>query len=474
MSRRRETPITAEARAILQAPDLLSYLNNDHGNSQRLVALHGDDLRYCHEMRKWLVWDGRRWKPDTTGEAYRLAKRTMVEFVKQAFDVEVTGDEAEDKKVQTLRSFAIGSLNERRISHLLILAQSEIYVEPQNLDAHPLLLNTLNGTVQLDTGEVRPHRREDYLTKLVHCHYRPGAQCPMFQKFLGEVLDKNLHGYIKRAFGYSLTGLSIEKAVFCLHGPGNSGKTTLLTIFHELIAEYAVVIQADTLMARKHDSSNTQADLCDLRGARFARTSECEASQRLSQSRLKAITQGMGMIKATRKYENPISFPETHKLWLDTNERPGITNVDDQATFNRLHSIPFLKAIPKEEIDEHLGDKLRAEREGILAFAIAGTLEYFEHGLDKPPEVEASTKAWRAENDNVGRFVEHCCKTGNGFSARAGAFYSAYRQWAERSGEKITASDREFSNRLISRGYQKDEDNKGRYYIGIGLRVDDI
>jgi putative DNA primase/helicase len=350
--------ITAEARAILQVPDLLSYLHNDYGNSQRLVAMYGHNLRYCHEMRRWLCFDNRRWKPDTTGEAYRLAKKAMVEFVKQACEVEETGDETEDKKVKELRSFAVGSLNERKISHLLILAQSEIYVEPHELDAHPLLLNVLNRTLHLDTGELRPHRREDYLTKLVHVEYHPDAKCPRFRQFIGEVLHKNLHGFVQRAFGYTLTGVTIEKAVFIPHGPGNSGKTTMLTTIHDLIQEYAVKIQADTLMARAHDTNNTQADLCDLRGARFVHTSECEASQRLSQSRLKAITQGMGTIKATRKYENPITFPETHKLWLDTNERPGITNVDDQATFNRLYPIPFLRAFSEDEIDQHLGDKL--------------------------------------------------------------------------------------------------------------------
>jgi hypothetical protein len=89
--------ITAEARAILQVPDLLSPLHNDYGNSQRLVAMYGNDLRYCHEMRKWLHWDGRRWKPDTTGEAYRLAKKAMLEFVRQAFETggEI-GDQTED------------------------------------------------------------------------------------------------------------------------------------------------------------------------------------------------------------------------------------------------------------------------------------------------------------------------------------------------------------------------------------------
>src|SRR5262249_21306737 len=137
-TQRHKTPITDQARAILRAgvekapqvmsasPDLLPYLRNDHGNSQRLIAMFATDLRYCFEMRKWLAWDGRRWKPAANGQAYRLAKRAMVEFVRQAFETDN----------EELQSFAVSSLNERRISHLLILAQSEIYVEPRELDAH--------------------------------------------------------------------------------------------------------------------------------------------------------------------------------------------------------------------------------------------------------------------------------------------------------------------------------------------------
>lgn len=58
-------------------------------------------------------------------------------------------------------------------------------------------------------------------------------------------------------------------------------------------------------MARQ-ETSNTAADLADLRSAWFVMTSETEKGQRLATGKLKRITQGMGRIKATRKYENPI------------------------------------------------------------------------------------------------------------------------------------------------------------------------
>ncbi len=140
-----------------------------------------------------------------------------------------------------------------------------------------------------------------------------------------------------------------------------------------------MLLQIDTLMVRQ-ESNNTQADLADLRGARFVMTSETEEGQRLAEGKLKRITQGMGKIKAVRKYENPIEFPETHTLWMDTNSKPVIRAADDQATFNRLHPIPFTVTIPTEEIDKSLPRKLLAEAEGILAWAVEGALEWRRNG----------------------------------------------------------------------------------------------
>jgi phage/plasmid-associated DNA primase len=60
--------------------------------------------------------------------------------------------------------------------------------------------------------------------------------------------------------------------------------------------------------------------------------------------------------------------------------------------------------------------------------------------------------------------------TGDAFSARAREIYAAYREWTEKSGEKIVASNREFSARLIARGYNKQHTERGDVYEGLGLR----
>ena len=120
--------------------------------------------------------------------------------------------------------------------------------------------------------------------------------------------DEEMVHYLQLGFGYSLTGTTREKAVFVLFGPSGTGKTTLLTAFRESIDEdYGTLIQISSLMAGK-DSNAVTSDLADLCGARFAMSSEPEQGQKLSPSKLKRLTQGMGKVKTfpCRLYEKPV------------------------------------------------------------------------------------------------------------------------------------------------------------------------
>ena len=197
------------------------------------------------------------------------------------------------------------------------MAESELIVRPSELDQNPDLLNFMNGTVDLRTGELRQHDRADFITKLAHYKFLPHAPCQRWQAFLDQVMGggpdasggkldraKRMVEYLQRALGYSLTGRTIEKAVFVLFGEGDNGKSTMLSTFRQLIEEYSVLLQVDTLMVRQ-ESNNTQADLADLRGARFVQTSETEEGQRLAQGKLKRITQGIGENQGRTQVRKP-------------------------------------------------------------------------------------------------------------------------------------------------------------------------
>lgn len=444
-------------------PDaLLKLLDNDYGNACRLVALYGDSLRYCHSFKKWLVWDGTRWLIDRSGSARRYAENAMLDFYRESRD---SGDDIK-------REFAKSSLNDGSINHMLHMAESSLHISVEDLDTSRDLLNFTNGTLDLSTGILTPHSRSHLITKLIHHPYSIDAECPRFLSFIESVTSTRpgLAFYLQRAFGYSLTGHTSEKAVFLLWGDGNNGKSTLLTTFLTLLSEYGTLLQIDTLMAQRQESNNSQSDLVDLRGARFAMTSETEKGQRLAEGKLKRITQGMGRIRAARKYENQVEFPETHKLWIDANHLPVVRGTDN-AIWNRLHPVPFDIVVPRDKQDRALPETLLAESAGILAWAVEGSLVWSEMGLGRPPDVSLTSEAWRSKSDQMSAFLEMRCNLGEDCHVMSADLYNAYRLWADSEGEEYPYTKRELFGRvkgLPGVGYKHVTD--GNRYLGIGLR----
>jgi putative DNA primase/helicase len=464
------------------ARPLTIYPLSDSGNAERLIATHGEDLRFSPELRSWLHWDGRRWNKDTTGAVRLLMVKTMRRMHVEAADIQ------DSDLRRSLEGWARGSENGQRITAALREAQclDGVPIQVDELDADPNVLNVLNGIVDLKTGLLLPHEPARLCSKMVQHAFRPEAPCPRFQAFLARIMGADpdagqaeldrvdaLLSYLQKVFGYALTGLTTEKAVFVFHGGGNNGKTTLLALLHWLLADYAALLQIDTLMSRT-ESNNTQSDLADLCGSRFVMTSETEEGQRLSEGKVKRITQGMGRIKAVRKYENPITFPETHKLFMDANHRPVVRGTDN-AIWNRLHLIPFDVVIPPEEVDRNMSDRLKIEAEGILAWCIAGAVCWYSEGLGRPPEVEKASAGWRAESDPLKDFLEEQCVLSTDLVTNGTALYQRYEIWAEVNGEHRTLDRKQFKARLIALGCSDtmrtfDKGFPERAWKGVALR----
>src|SRR6266542_4970057 len=169
MSTNVDTPRTY--RSDLEPPRL-----TDLGNAKRLVIDHGRDIHYVHEWGEWLIFDGRRWARDETGEILRRAKATVTGMYAEAAYSE------DDETRRALARHATKSESARALTAMVVLTQSEpgIPATTKELDADPWLLNALNGTLDLKTGELREHRREDLLTKLIPIEYAADAECPTF------------------------------------------------------------------------------------------------------------------------------------------------------------------------------------------------------------------------------------------------------------------------------------------------------
>lgn len=442
-----------------------SHHLTDLGNAGRLVAKHGADLHYCYAWKRWLVWDGRRWKIDDTGELQRRAKDTVISIYAEAPQIQ----DAETRKA--VARWAQYSESAPRLRAMIQLAESEpgIPITPERLDTDLMLLNVLNGTLDLRTGKLLPHRREQLITKVVPVKYDAKAQSAPWEAFLDQIMhgNKDLIRFLQKATGYALTGDTSEQAIFILYGTGANGKSTFLQTVSAVFGDYARQTPIQTLLARR--GNNIPNDVARLDGARLVTAAEAEHGQRLAESLVKQMTGG-DRIAARFLHAEWFEFDPTFKIFVATNHRPQIRGTD-HAIWRRIHLIPFTKTIPEGRQDKKLADKLRGELPGVLRWAVEGCLAWQRNGLGAPPLVRSATDAYREEMDPLAGFINECCLVDEATQARAGKLYEAYRQWCTASGEEAV-SGRDFAQRLIEHGFEKKRDKDGMRYHGLGLLAD--
>ena len=91
--------------------------------------------------------------------------------------------------------------------------------------------------------------------------------------------------------------------------------------------------------------------------------------------------------------------------------------------------MPFTQTFEGDKRDRCLGDKLRAEADGILAWMVRGCLDWQKQGLGEPQDVVTATAQYRLEEDIVGQFITDCCVVGREYTARASHLRQSFEQW---------------------------------------------
>lgn len=435
----------------------------DLGNAERLVAHHGNDIRFCPQ-RGWLVWDGARWAPDETGAIFRLAEETVRSIYAEA------ATETDSDKRKAIGSWAKASESDGRIQAMVRLAQyaAGMAVLAKELDTDPWILNCTNGTIDLRTGELRPARREDLVSKTTGVRYDPQSVCPKFLEFLMEIMNgkAGLIEYLQRAMGYGLTGVTVEQVLHLLYGTGANGKTTLLETLRAAMGDYA--LQADAHAFLVHRNERISNDMARLAGARLVSAVEVERGCQLAEVLVKVVT-GQDTVTARFLHHEFFEFKPTFKLFLGVNHKPVIRGTD-LAIWRRIRLVPFTVTIPPDKQDRRLAEKLRGELPGILAWMVQGCLRWQRDGLAAPSEVIAATETYRCEMDTLSDFLAECCIQNRQAEAAAGRLYAAYRSWAEQRGEAPLAQ-RNFGLALSERGFVPDRLAGGtRIWRGIGLK----
>src|SRR5262249_52893660 len=155
--------------------------------------------------------------------------------------------------LQKQQKWALASEAEKHINAMIALARSEpgIPICHSDLDANPWLLNCPNGTLDLQTGKLRPHCRDDLITKLCPTPYDENAECDLWVESLKTIFNQKIElvHYFQRLCGYSLTGIVREQILPIGWGTGSNGKSLVFdTVLSVLGSDYACVGARELLM----------------------------------------------------------------------------------------------------------------------------------------------------------------------------------------------------------------------------------
>lgn len=417
----------------------------------RFAAEHSDYLR-CIPGLGWYRWDGNCWKAD---------QGTVRETIRK-----LCRDAAEEAKDSTT-ALKLGSAHKIAAVESLARFDSRIVAPIDRWDCSPWLLNTQSGVIDLQSGELSPPDPSLLTSRIATAS--PGGEAPRWITFLAELTagDADLAGYLQRLAGYCLTGSTREQSLFFLLGAGANGKSVFVAVLRSVLGDYATTAVSDLLT----DSilSRHPTEIASLRGARFVIVPEVERRARFAESRMKALTGG-DQVAARFMRQDLFTFTPQFKIMITGNRVPELASVDE-ASRRRLQIIPFGQVVPAEKRDPLLVDKLLSERDGILAWAINGCLDWQLLGLQPPPSVRDLSGFYLDAQDLVGRFIDARCEGDASFAEGSSELFLNWSAWCREQAEP-PGSQRAFVQELHMRGCHGSRSGQRRTIRGLRLRVD--
>jgi putative DNA primase/helicase len=452
---------TPPAEALV--PDLTS--ETDSGMAEFFAALHANDLRYDHRIGRWLLWRDHSWRGDSGGEVNRLVLAADRKCYGKLGGMEL---EDRDRRYKFLKKCESA---ERR-SAVVRLAKDTLPVADtgEAWDLKPDLLGVRNGVIELPTATLRKGIPDDRITLALDIDYDPDAQAPRWEQFISEVFpDADLAAFMHRSVGYSLTGQTKEQCFFLCYGKGSNGKSVLLNVMANLLGPLLVNVPFSTFLAPRAGMVAPTNDLAGLLAKRVVTAAETSDKSHLNEARLKSMTGG-DPITARFLYHEYFTYAPTCKIWLAVNHRPRVAD-DSLGFWRRVRLIPFERTFAGAEIDQDLCITLATELPGILAWAVAGAIEWYGGGLRPPSCVLAQTAAYQKTQDPLDEFLTAVCEFGPDWRVQSAVIGGAYAAWADglHYGPRDRLGRHALDELLDGRFGSMKLDNR-KFYPGLRLR----
>ena len=454
-------------------------LISDLGRAYRLRTFSRGNLRFDAAAGDWYTWDTTVWQINGDGEPDRLIhSMSMIELQEGQLS-----EEGAEKRKEALKC-------QSAATHSNILKQAQrlrgIACTNREFDTDRFLLNCTNCVVDLRNRKQREQRREDMMTKSCRFAYRPGAASDLWDQVIDDATSGNedLIDFLQLAFGYAATGDTREDTFFYFHGPGGSGKTTVLETIARVMGSYATSADPETFMLSQLGLGlSHRADLAALKDARLVTSSEITQGSKFSTSTLNRLT-GRDRISARIPYAKaPIVFDPQWTLFFAANHFPAVPGATKRDGFwRRVKIIPFDHALPRDQMNPVLPHLLMRDEHGeaILAWVVEGAMRWWSEYAVKnrmmkvPSAVTQEVAGMQQQEDPLADFLETLIINPAHKTTRSD-LHQYYLGWCEHVGIRMPMKPRQFHPAFRSSVEGMDigeaERSDARYWLGVGLPI---
>jgi putative DNA primase/helicase len=466
-------------------PEHLDNTDSDH--AARLWRGIKGTCHYIAERKTFAFYNAQTgvWKYDETGSRVLAStEKITAQLLDEArWYFDAAADCTDEKKREKLKSRAKSLQDEalqskglrfKKAAIELLRAQPGCEASSSMFDARGDLLNFQNGTLEMETGQFREHRKEDHLTVVIPRDFHQGVLAPRWGRFVDEVwTDPETRLLMKAWVGYCLSTAVKEQVFLYLWGIGANGKSIFARVLEALLGPYAVQCGIDMFIA--NDDAKTNRETINLKGKRLAICSETEEGRRLNEVLIKSIVSPDKQV-GRRLYCEVETWEPTTKVMILGNHLMR-TRGGSHATDRRIRLVGCEQVFEGENCDPGLLDKLMAELDGITIWAVEGYQQWKASGLPFPAKVKEDTAEYTAANDTLRPFFEDVCVSDRALETGRRKLYAAYIDWTRAQGEQHPLSPKSFSSRVQDRGFRAGPQKRigketDRVWLGIGLAAD--
>lgn len=449
--------------------EALLYPLTDAGNAERVKTLFGSDWLYLSNRREWLQWTGSRWQRNDGAGLTEIFIKTarLMKAAAQKTDFET------EKIRAAYLNFFTKSENLPAVAKAKSILADLRTVDAILLDADENLLNMPDGTLNLQTGDTHSHERADLITKMTGCTAAADYNGSLWMQTLAQVLpDEGTREYFKRFMGYCLSGDVSEEKFLIAYGEGGRGKGTVLETIAAAMGDYATQLPVGVILKAKTSNGETpEAQLLNLRGARLALCSESGLGRKLDEAKVKWLTGGDTLTARALYARNPTSWKPSHKIVIQSNYLPHISDAMDGGIRRRLVIIPFTASII--EADTTLKKRLQRPENlrPVLGWLLDGYRKWQAGGLtDETEEMKRIKEKFYNDNDLLAQWIADTCETGPGYELPVKEGLRSFNSFAAGGRWAGSVSLKEFSADMEKHGFAKKRKTSGMLFVGVRMK----